>query len=293
MSRISLWSVFGGYPVTSIQRFSKFEHHRRRRSASALSLLEVLISRDTAQSRSLHRLLPIEGHHNVKGSTPVTMTAFNWEYVAAHPFRFSFIMLEFGLHSISLSIRRLLTFWRTKPTNFVTAWKSLLLRIFMHRDYRYVYTASKAEIKAARRVDAPGVEAYVVSQYPTRSLASFDAVILYCHGGGYVIGEPLQCYSSFVRWTKKASQKGLNLAVFSIRYRKVICVTLEVEPELKFPTALTGDKPFPAQRDTALGAYDYLIKQEDVSPKNIIISGDSAGGKALYASCNNCKPWVD
>jgi hypothetical protein len=43
--------------------------------------------------------------------------------------------------------------------------------------------------------------------------------------------------------------------------------------------ALSGEKPFPAQRDTALTGYDYLIQHEKVSPKKIIVSGDSAGGE--------------
>ena len=63
------------------------------------------------------------------------MTAFNWEYVASHPFKFARICTEYGLHAVRMIVYRLLTPFKSKPTNNVTALKSLLLRIFFLRNY--------------------------------------------------------------------------------------------------------------------------------------------------------------
>jgi acetyl esterase/lipase len=87
-----------------------------------------------------------------------------------------------------------------------------------------------------------------------------DKVILYLHGGGYVIGSP---HTHRALAGKISKGTGLNCLV--IDYRKA--------PE----------NPYPAALDDAIAAYLYLIEEKLYKPENIIVIGDSAGGGLTVA----------
>lgn len=47
--------------------------------------------------------------------------------------------------------------------------------------------------------------------------------------------------------------------------------------------ALSGEKAYPAQLETAMAAYLYLLQEEQLDSRRICIAGDSAGGnKSVY-----------
>ena len=116
---------------------------------------------------------------------------------------------------------------------------------------------------------APGVDA--------------NRVVLYLHGGGYVIG-------SILSHRHLASELGraAGTRTLAIDYR------------------LAPEHPFPAAVDDALAAYKALLDQ-GIKPKHIAIAGDSAGGGLTVATllaakqaglpqpaCGFCiSPWVD
>jgi hypothetical protein len=43
--------------------------------------------------------------------------------------------------------------------------------------------------------------------------------MLYAHGGGYSLGEPLQWATSYERWVVKASSRGFDLVIIAVNYR--------------------------------------------------------------------------
>ena len=112
--------------------------------------------------------------------------------------------------------------------------------------------------------------------HPTR-------VLLYLHGGGYVLGS-LNTHRSLVG--SLAQRCGLN--VLTINYRKA------------------PDHPFPAALDDARRAYRWLLRQGH-QPHEIVVAGDSAGGglalalllalrdagQALPAAGIGLSPWTD
>lgn len=81
-----------------------------------------------------------------------------------------------------------------------------------------------------------------------------ERVILYLHGGGYVIGSP---HSHRALAGKIA--RGVMANCLLIDYRKA--------PE----------NPYPAALDDSYFAYNYLL-EEGYRPENIVVVGDSAGG---------------
>ncbi|GAB3848864.1 alpha/beta hydrolase [Hymenobacter terrigena] len=112
--------------------------------------------------------------------------------------------------------------------------------------------------------------------HPTR-------VLLYLHGGGYVLGS-LNTHRSLVGCL--AQRTGLN--VLTVDYRKA------------------PDHPFPAALDDARRAYRWLLRHGH-QPHDIVVGGDSAGGglafalllalrdagEALPAAGIGLSPWTD
>ena len=88
--------------------------------------------------------------------------------------------------------------------------------------------------------------------HPTR-------VLLYLHGGGYVLGS-LNTHRSLVG----SLAQRCELNVLTINYRKA------------------PDHPFPAALDDARRAYRWLLRQGH-QPHDIVVAGDSAGGGLALA----------
>jgi monoterpene epsilon-lactone hydrolase len=100
------------------------------------------------------------------------------------------------------------------------------------------------------KVSAGGVDAEWISAPG----ASADRVILYLHGGGYVVGS-INTHRAMISRIARAS----NARALAIDYR------------------LAPEHPFPAAVDDTIAAYRWLLAQ-GYKPGRIVIAGDSAGG---------------
>jgi acetyl esterase/lipase len=87
-----------------------------------------------------------------------------------------------------------------------------------------------------------------------------DRVILYLHGGGYVMGSINTHRATVARIARASKARGLAL-----EYR--------LGPEHKFPAAV----------EDAVAAYQWLLAQ-GYQPNKIVIAGDSAGGGLTLAA---------
>ena len=90
--------------------------------------------------------------------------------------------------------------------------------------------------------------------------APSDRVLLYLHGGGYMIGSTNGYRPLFSALARAMGARGL-----AIDYR------------------LAPENPFPAAVDDALAAYRALLRQ-GIAPHGIAIAGDSAGGGLTLAT---------
>jgi monoterpene epsilon-lactone hydrolase len=82
-----------------------------------------------------------------------------------------------------------------------------------------------------------------------------DGVVLYLHGGGYVVGSPRSH-----RHLAADIALAAGARTFTLDYR------------------LAPEHPFPAALDDAVAAYRWLIESLRVKPGCIVLAGDSAGG---------------
>lgn len=114
---------------------------------------------------------------------------------------------------------------------------------------------SAGEVKC-EPVNANGVKA----EWVTANNAAPDRVILYLHGGGYVMGSIDTHRELVARLSKAAQARGLALD-----YR------------------LAPENPFPAAVDDSITAYRWLLAQ-GYKPERIVVAGDSAGGGLAVAT---------
>jgi acetyl esterase/lipase len=109
--------------------------------------------------------------------------------------------------------------------------------------------------------------------YPAPISASSDlsnvTVILHIHGGAFVLGDG------------RTGATG-SLASHLLKNTPATHVFM---PQYRVSTlpASKNSNPFPAALQDSLSAYLYLVNTLKISPKNIIFSGDSAGGNAIIA----------
>ena len=129
------------------------------------------------------------------------------------------------------------------------------------------------------RMNAGGVTA----EWVTADSASDSRVVLYLHGGGYIIGSP-RTHRSLMAELSQAS-KG---RVLGLDYR------------------LAPEHPFPAPVEDSIAAYRWLLN-EGYDPARIAVAGDSAGGGLTVAMMVQARylglpvpgaavcisPWVD
>lgn len=106
-------------------------------------------------------------------------------------------------------------------------------------------------------------EPHVVEGLPaawvTQSPVSTEQVILYLHGGAYVLGSLTTYRPALVTYAR-----AIMARLLTIEYR------------------LAPEHPFPAAVDDARTAYHWLLAQ-GIRPEQIVVMGDSAGGGLAVA----------
>jgi acetyl esterase/lipase len=90
-------------------------------------------------------------------------------------------------------------------------------------------------------------------------------VVLYFHGGVYVLGDAFQAADLAAQVGRRTGAR-----VFSVDYR------------------LAPEHPFPAAVDDALAAYEALL-QNGTDPADIVLAGESAGGGLAIATLVNAR----
>jgi epsilon-lactone hydrolase len=112
-----------------------------------------------------------------------------------------------------------------------------------------------AEVKV-ERVNAPAAPA----EWLRPPSAAPGRVVLYLHGGGYVIGSP-------------RSHRHLAAAIAGAAGASALLLDYRLAPK----------HPYPAAVEDATAAYRWLLDQA-VAPERIVIAGDSAGGGLTVAT---------
>ncbi|KAL2870858.1 alpha/beta hydrolase [Aspergillus lucknowensis] len=124
-----------------------------------------------------------------------------------------------------------------------------------------------APFKVAEKVQKPDFTGYWVYRDMSAGscLQDTDLVIFHLHGGGYVMGHPLDNAPELLLIADSLSRRSHTIAVFSLEYTLV-------------PRA-----PLPTQLVQAAAAYTWLINEQNIIPSKIYLVGESAGGHLILS----------
>ncbi len=132
-------------------------------------------------------------------------------------------------------------------------------RLFMTNLYRFAFEYG-ADIDQKRNPVPDDVEIELIdvdgipAEWQIVPGAAKNKVLLYLHGGGWVIGSP-----NTARLLSIELGKATNMQVLSVDYR------------------LAPEHPYPAALEDCVSIYNWLLSS-DIKSDDIIIAGDSAGG---------------
>jgi len=72
-----------------------------------------------------------------------------------------------------------------------------------------------------QHVEENNLDFYIVPSLkdPATQLRDADAVVLFAHGGGMIMGHPLQYLDEYRRWVQRAKELGRNVVFIAVKYR--------------------------------------------------------------------------
>ena len=140
-------------------------------------------------------------------------------------------------------------------TNLLTEKERLFMVKLLRHGFEYGETLAQKKFPIPddikiEKIDVNGIPA----EWQIVPGAEKSKVLLYFHGGGWIMGSPNTC-----RLLTIELAKATKMRVLSVDYR------------------LAPEHPYPAAVEDCVAVYKWLLS-EDIKPENIIISGDSAGG---------------
>jgi acetyl esterase/lipase len=132
-------------------------------------------------------------------------------------------------------------------------------RMFMVKLLRYAFNYGETEnqkrfpIPKEIKIEKINING-IPAEWQAITGAMKDKVLLYLHGGGWMMGSP-----NTIRMLTAELAKTTKMRVLSVDYR------------------LAPEHPFPAALEDCIAVYKWLLST-GIKPKNMIIAGDSAGG---------------
>lgn len=153
-------------------------------------------------------------------------------------------------------------FFKNKGASTAGDWASYFKKdemLFLARVFRFGFDhVSNMDQKThpiPKNVNVEATNAGGVSaEWQTVPGAGKDRVILYLHGGGFIMGSP-------------NSHRLLTVALGQLTKLRLLSLNYRLAPE----------HPHPAPLEDCTAAYKWLLST-GITPKNIVIAGDSAGG---------------
>lgn len=139
------------------------------------------------------------------------------------------------------------------------------LEVINHHGAKRLIQGVLEPVHSVEHILIPGPESMLTARIYRPSNAPYLPLLLYFHGGGFVLGN-LNTYDSSCR----ALANSANCLVLSLAYRQA--------PE----------HPFPAAHDDAFAAYRWALKNcgsIGADPHRIAVGGESAGANLAAAVC--------
>ena len=139
------------------------------------------------------------------------------------------------------------------------------IKVLIQRFYLYFVIglfSKKAKESKFEKVNMNGIRSWKI----TTPNSDPNKILLYFHGGAYIVGNP-EAYKSLV-----GHLAGITEATIYV-------------PDYR----LAPENKFPSQLNDGVECYKALINDLKINPSQIIIGGDSAGGNLSLVTCLKLK----
>ena len=131
----------------------------------------------------------------------------------------------------------------------------LFLTSLMRYSFEYISNAALEQYPIPKEVEVESIDVHgIPAEWQTVPGALKSKILLYFHGGGWIMGSP-------------NTHRSLTIELGKVTKMRVLSIDYRLAPE----------HPYPAALEDCVTIYDWLLSS-GIKPENVIIGGDSAGG---------------
>ena len=145
------------------------------------------------------------------------MSSIHYSHLFTNPLALVRILVYSTLRSIPAVLR---TLSPSHPLSLRTALARVWIGTISEVDSTLIFGPPSSQNVQRLSVESEAINAYVVPSTPEQVLKEVDVVVLYCHGGGLMIGHPLQYLDCYERWSEKGKQLGKSIVFVVVQYRE-------------------------------------------------------------------------
>lgn len=146
------------------------------------------------------------------------MPSIKWHEVWTSPKSTMTILAISTTRTLQLIASRVIFPFRPR----VLSLRNAIARVWVGTAFIYkatIFYSSPAQ-HDAQRIEGPGFAAYMIPTGKLADLKEADAVMLFMHGGGMILGHPLQYLHEYERWVNLAESKGKKIVIMAVHYRE-------------------------------------------------------------------------
>lgn len=170
-----------------------------------------------SEKRATLHILPYQSNLPFHLQT-LNMVSVKWQKARENPIGFFKVLSIASFHSIRIILSRILLPFRERQLSLRDELARMWIgNVFMFNPGLLYSEPAGHHVQCVRH---EGFSGFLIPTTDPDELATNDAIILFAHGGGYIIGHALQYLDEYKRWVREASQLGKSLAILTVDYRK-------------------------------------------------------------------------
>lgn len=149
------------------------------------------------------------------------MPSLKWHHVWAQPVTTLKLVAVASALSFKEILARVCFPFRHRPLRLRNALVRLWLGTAFSANGAIFYSDPVDETVQSVKVEQDQAEVYLVPTLarPSVELQAADAVVLFAHGGGMIMGHPLQYLDEYRRWVRVARQRRRKVVFVAFKYR--------------------------------------------------------------------------
>lgn len=164
---------------------------------------------------------PAYSHFRIGSDEPCqtfSMPRINWSHALSDPAGTIKIVILVSWRTASVVLQRIASPCVSNTLSFRNAIARIWIGTTFAINGNILY--SEPSNHHTQKVERAGFQTFILPTTSPDAMKNADTILVWCHGGGGMIGHPLQYQATYKRWIHKAGQRGKNIVILGLRYRK-------------------------------------------------------------------------